>query len=72
MHLFLLRRAKEVSALDWKVISLVVLLVSAVAVTIGVAVSELHVVSVLGIGFPRVADPSVGPLEVIDDESPPG
>lgn len=58
--------------MDWKVVFLALLLVSAVAVTIGVAVSELHVVKVLDGGFRRVADPAVRPTEVIDDDNPPG
>jgi hypothetical protein len=72
MRIFLLGRAKEVRGLNWRVLFLAVLLVSAVVVTIGVAVSEFHLVSVLDKGFPRVADPSAVPLEVIDEESPPG
>ena len=57
---------------NWKIAFLAVLLVSAVAVTIGIAISELHLAGVLDRGFPRVADPKAGPLEVIDDENAPG
>jgi len=55
----------------WKAVFLAILLVSAVAVTLGVTVAELHVTNVLNRGFRQVADP-IRPLDVIDDENPPG
>jgi hypothetical protein len=55
----------------WKAVFLAILLVSAVAVTLGVTVAELHVMNVLNRGFRQVADP-IRPLDVIDDENPPG
>jgi len=70
--LITVEESKGGEGLDWKVVFLALLLVSTVAVTVCLAVGELHVVSVLDGGFRRVADPTVRPTEAIDDENPPG
>lgn len=58
--------------MNWKIVFLAMLLLSAMAVTISTAATGVRVQNLLGRSYRSVADPTMKPMEAIDDASPPG
>lgn len=54
--------------MNWKVVFLALLILSAVAVTIGIATLQIDVPKILYAGARKVVAPTQMPLEIIDDE----
>jgi len=58
--------------LNWRIVLLTILLLSSVAVTVGITTINIDVPKILSGGVRKVAASAQVLLEPIDDESPPG